>query len=112
MVVLFSLLNSLFSFSFFFGCDGINPREKPWKRGRAPPPQPPQESNNAVYCTYTRLLRPLSYGGRGEMVVRAPHHSKNFFDCLAASGLLQQRTNQRPKSLPSQLFLRSSPPTF
>ncbi len=86
MVVPFSLLNSLFSFSFFFGCDGINPREKPWKRGRAPPPQPPQESNNAVYCTYTRLLRPLSYGGRGEMVVRAPHHSKNFFDYLAASG--------------------------
>ncbi len=35
---------------------------------------------------HTSLLRPLSYGKRGEMVVRAPHHSKNFFDCLAASG--------------------------
>ncbi len=35
---------------------------------------------------HTSLLRPLSYGGRGEMVLRAPHHSKNFFDCLAASG--------------------------
>ncbi len=85
MVAPFSLLDSLFSFSFFFGCDGINSEEKTLEEGEGTSTATATREQQCRIL-HTSLLRPLSYGGRGEMVVRAPHHSNNFFDCLAASG--------------------------